>query len=370
MEREKSTEVLFHHRYATSTPNVRNACHPFSTKDKFEYQYIGAHNGVVRNARELKEEHDKLGYEYVSVQENGAFNDSESLIYDLARYFEGETDQVKAAGTIAFIVVKKDMQGKPLTLFFGHNSGNPLHMKRTEHSLTISSVANGSDDEHVPINTLHMFDYETRTLRTRNMHIALSSYSGGSYNQGWKSNPRSTTPTTKEYNNWTEFLNDDDRFEDAKRSARNTEKTLQEVKERLEAEFNMRPGGHEDIKREILEDNQYNYVGAALTAQIEAGEAREEQSLMDTWITHEQDRQTQADIVEYWTSIRAYGDMLEKVADELYQEGKNISNVLSNAKKEVQGKLPMGFRTPPVKNNTDPRLLPSTVLENNNKELG
>jgi predicted glutamine amidotransferase len=158
---QEATEVMFHHRIPTSTINVRNACHPFSTKDYFENQYVVIHNGVLHNEDLLKKEHDKLGIQYVSVQENGRFNDSEALAYDLARYFEGQVDTLTARGSIAFIAVKRDEAGKPVCLFFGRNYGNPLKMKRTKYSLTLSSEGKGED---VEAHTLYLL---TRHLRRR-----------------------------------------------------------------------------------------------------------------------------------------------------------------------------------------------------------
>src|SRR4051812_8277768 len=78
---DKASEVLFHHRFPTSTMNVRSSCHPFSTKansDKFKHQYVLVHNGVLQNDDELKKAHEKLGIKYVSEQPDGRFNDSEA----------------------------------------------------------------------------------------------------------------------------------------------------------------------------------------------------------------------------------------------------------------------------------------------------
>lgn len=173
LRRQDNDEVLFHHRFPTSTSNVRNACHPFSTKDKFENNYIIVHNGVVHNPIALQKQHEALGIQYVSMQEDGRFNDSEALAYDLARYFEGQTDSLSAEGSIAFIAVKRDKKGKTMGLFFGRNSGSPLKMKLTKHSLTISSQGEGED---VEINTLHYFNYDTKELSKTHLTIPTYSY--------------------------------------------------------------------------------------------------------------------------------------------------------------------------------------------------
>lgn len=184
LKRAERKEVMFHHRYSTSTVDVRNACHPFSTKDHFDDNYVFVHNGVVQNPQELKAQHEKLGIKYVSTQPNGSFNDSEALMYDVVSYLEGKTDKMTAYGSIAFICIKM-VDGKPSTLFFGHNSGNPLVMKKTKNSITVSSEGEGVA---LPIDTLHMYDYDTQLLRTTPMTIPrykpYASYSG--YTPGYQ----------------------------------------------------------------------------------------------------------------------------------------------------------------------------------------
>ena len=174
--RGENKEVLFHHRYSTSTADVRNACHPFSTKDAYDHEYIGVHNGVIQNSFSLKEEHKKNGIEYVSNQPPTStnyvrFNDSEALIYDLAAYFEGKKDKITAYGNNAFIVMRLGQDGKPSQLFFGHNTGNPLVMKRNKNGIVISSEGDG---EALPVNTLHTYDYATDTISVEPMEIPVS----------------------------------------------------------------------------------------------------------------------------------------------------------------------------------------------------
>lgn len=176
LRRNKSDEVLFHHRFPTSTANVRNACHPFSTKDVFDNNYVVVHNGVLYNEKELRDEHEKLGIKYVSEQTNGKFNDSEALTYDIARYLEGEKDGISAEGSIAFIALKRDKKGKATKLFFGRNSGNPLVMKKTKRSITLSSEGEG---KLIDPNYLYCFDYDTLEVTKRYLHIPLGWYSSG-----------------------------------------------------------------------------------------------------------------------------------------------------------------------------------------------
>lgn len=176
LRRNKSSEILMHHRFPTSTANRRNACHPFSTKDYFENQYVVVHNGVLYNEDALKKEHELLGIKYVSEQDNGRFNDSESLAYDVARYLEGEVDKITACGTIAFIAIKRDKEGNPVSLHFGRNLGNPLHIKMSKKNITISSEGDG---DMVDADKVYTYVYATGELTYTD--CVIPSYSSAGY---------------------------------------------------------------------------------------------------------------------------------------------------------------------------------------------
>ena len=45
LKKNLSKQILFHHRWPTSTDNVKNACHPFSTGDHFKTNYVLVHTG-------------------------------------------------------------------------------------------------------------------------------------------------------------------------------------------------------------------------------------------------------------------------------------------------------------------------------------
>lgn len=168
LRRSNASEVLFHHRYPSSTKNVRNSCHPFSTRDWFKHNYVGVHNGVIWNDEELKKEQEQLGIQYVSEGADGSFNDSEALIYDIARYIEGQVDYLTAEGTIAFIMVQRDTKGNPRNLYFGRNAGNPLMMLKRKNSLTLSSEGKGTPIE---VNRLYKYNYKSGEISSEYMFI-------------------------------------------------------------------------------------------------------------------------------------------------------------------------------------------------------
>lgn len=190
LNRRRSDEILFHHRFPTSTLNVRNGCHPYSTKEYFDNNYILVHNGTLVNDDLLKAEHEKLGIQYVSEQYDGRFNDSEALLWDVALYLEGEQTELKAKGNIAFIVIKRDSKGTPVKLHFGHNSGSPLRMQHNKKGITLSSESKTKSDEWVDTNRLFTLDYKTLKLTSEHLTIP-SSYPYGfdtnyCYNSNWE----------------------------------------------------------------------------------------------------------------------------------------------------------------------------------------
>ena len=162
-----SNLIMFHHRNPTSTINVKRASHPFSTKDYFgDTQYILIHNGHISNSKELYPEHKKLGIKYKSLLNDGTFNDSESLLWDISLYLEGKQSSLNAYGGIAFICVKL-VDKKLVKMYFGRNS-NPLNLKRTKNNILLSSEGEG---ELIDRDTLYTYNYELDRLTHRKLTI-------------------------------------------------------------------------------------------------------------------------------------------------------------------------------------------------------
>lgn len=162
-----SNLIMFHHRFPTSTINVKRAAHPMATKFYFgNTQYVMIHNGVIRNADKLFEKHAELGIEYQTLLDDHTFNDSESLLWDFALTMEGKQEKMQAEGQIAFVCIKM-VNGKLSKLLFGRNS-RPLNMLREDDSLSISSEGAGVP---IPPNMLHIWDYRTKTIKLKAMHF-------------------------------------------------------------------------------------------------------------------------------------------------------------------------------------------------------
>ena len=324
MKRSKGQnhEVLFHHRFSTSTADVPNACHPFSTKDFFKNNYVGVHNGVISNDDELEKQHLELGINYISRQTNGQFNDSEALIYDIARYLEGEVDELTARGSIAFIIIKRNKDGKNKTLFFGRNNGNPLKMKMTKHSLTLSSQGEGKD---VEANQLYSYDYETGELKKRYLYIPsswgnCSSYSN--YNHSY-SNGYNDWDKDAEYRQPSWDRDDDEilakqEFEEYNGYGTWTDGNAKSIIDK--GDFVPRTGTQSAIAREILEESNGDYTLAAINALVESEEAEREENRINDAIYTVISGEAYDDLCDYWYQINIYKVMMAKIADG-YEQG-------------------------------------------------
>lgn len=180
-KKNESPLILFHHRWPTSTINVKQAAHPFTTKNYFgNTQYILVHNGWVSNAEALFTKHQELGIEYQSLLRDLTFNDSESLLWDLALTLEGKQDKLQEHGDTAFICLKT-VGGVLDKMYFGRNMGRPLNFERTKHQIVLSSEGDG---DITPVNELYTWNYKLKRLTHRKMQFNMyapyvpSAYSG------------------------------------------------------------------------------------------------------------------------------------------------------------------------------------------------
>lgn len=179
LKKYPSNSIIFHHRFPTSTENVRNACHPFSTRDKFKTNYVLVHNGHISNAHQLMEKHKQMGIEYYSVQPDGRFNDSEALLWDFALFKEGKQEKLEARGGIAFICLAlHGDKRKHDRLYFGRNN-NPLNVYHDpEVGITIASEGHG---ELIEADKLYEFNTVNGKLTSSELEIPSYYVNYGSY---------------------------------------------------------------------------------------------------------------------------------------------------------------------------------------------
>lgn len=197
LELHNTSEVIFHHRYPTSTPNFEQSAHPIKVSHaSLKHDYYVVHNGVITNDDTLKRKHEELGFvynteitrEYKShnntIFVEKMFNDSESLAIELALNINEKGEGVDTMGSVAFIALQVDKGGnKARRLFFGRNSGSPLKIKMADNFITITSEGEGNAVEE---NKLFCLEYTTNKVTVRDFKVGKP-YSASNYGYDYSS---------------------------------------------------------------------------------------------------------------------------------------------------------------------------------------
>ena len=168
LAKETASEIWFHHRNPTSTPNVEEEAHPILTEHKsLKHQYLVMHNGVIRNDRELKKKHEKMGIKYTTELMRGFlavatgkqykmemdWNDSESLAVEIALTLDGKQTRMESEGPAAVVGIQTkgvDVVNR----FFFRNYSNPLKYHEDRDMITITSSGAGEDVS--PLNVMRL----------------------------------------------------------------------------------------------------------------------------------------------------------------------------------------------------------------------
>lgn len=179
LEKSEADEIMFHHRYPTSTPNVIESTHPIKVSNpKLKYNYYVIHNGIISNDDDLKADHLTQGFYYTTaitkkwittgnVYKSELFNDSEALAIDFALAIENNTE-IKAKGSIAIIALQYEKEtGKAISLYFGRNSGNPLCIEQDRNFFSLSSESGKQLDSDI----LYKLDYDTNEITEEKKRI-------------------------------------------------------------------------------------------------------------------------------------------------------------------------------------------------------
>ncbi len=191
-----ANDIIFHHRFPTSTANVAEASHPIKVEnEELKNIFYVVHNGVITNADSLKSRHEKLGYQYTTELEyliktndrqyfeRSEFNDSEGLAVELARYLSGKSLEIDTTGSVAFIVLETNKSGKTLKYHYGRNEGNPLTITDTERIEILASEGGTL----LPANTLFTYDYKTKITTQEACKVGFYwDYSDNKYDDDYK----------------------------------------------------------------------------------------------------------------------------------------------------------------------------------------
>jgi predicted glutamine amidotransferase len=156
--KETASEILFHHRSPTGSPNVEELAHPIQVENAMlEHQYYVAHNGVIRNDSKLKGEHEALGFQYNTEIVRGftaaysgknystgiSWNDSEAIAIETALALDGKQNKINAKGAAAVIGLKTK-NGHVVDRFFYRNNLNPLKYHEDRVMIALTSAGKGN----------------------------------------------------------------------------------------------------------------------------------------------------------------------------------------------------------------------------------
>lgn len=190
-------EIMFHHRFPTSTPNLIEATHPIKVSHpSLRYNYYVMHNGIISNDYILKEKHNAEGYDYTTEitkqwltklnrYEQVMFNDSEALAIDIAQAIESGAP-ITAEGSIAVVALQYEKEtGKAIALYYGRNASNPLGVESSKEFFALSSESGSS----IKSDVLYRRDYETGAITEQPKEIGVSytrTIPMGYTNEEWK----------------------------------------------------------------------------------------------------------------------------------------------------------------------------------------
>lgn len=158
LSKETAEEILFHHRFPTSTPNFPEAAHPIliQNDEHLKHSWFIVHNGVITNTEELIKKHEKLGFTYKTLissyfevgkkryEGSVQWNDSEAIAIETALAMENVNKEIGTKGAAAVIGLKVDADGTVIDRIFYRNYRNPLVLHENNVMLTLTSEGKGS----------------------------------------------------------------------------------------------------------------------------------------------------------------------------------------------------------------------------------
>ena len=102
--------------------------------------------------------------EYYDFDDDTKFNDSEAFAIDLVNYIEGKQKTIESVGTISFIAIQTEKNGKVTNVFYGHNAGNPLIEENDKTLFCLRSLGVGGGLKTLPIDILYRLDWNTQEI--------------------------------------------------------------------------------------------------------------------------------------------------------------------------------------------------------------
>lgn len=189
LKESKADEIMFHHRFPTSTPNFIEATHPIKVSHKsLRYDYYLMHNGIISNDDVLRKAHLEQGFDYTTEIKKKwitkgktyfehMWNDSEALAIDFCLAIE-RGHNMASKGSIAMVAIQFDKKTRRIeALYFGRNQGNPLKVESSKDLFCLSSESGTG----IGTDVLYRIDYHTGTETEIPMKIGKYEYSYSQY---------------------------------------------------------------------------------------------------------------------------------------------------------------------------------------------
>jgi hypothetical protein len=131
-----------------------------------------------------------MGISYSSQLDDGTFNDSEALLWDVALTLEGKQERLKAYGGIAFVVAKV-VDNEVTHLYLAKNPGRPLNLYREKDGVLISSegIGDGIDDHK-----LYTYNYRLNRMTTK--HFRVPTFDPEAPDYAWNARSTYSPPAT------------------------------------------------------------------------------------------------------------------------------------------------------------------------------
>lgn len=252
-----SQMVIMHHRWPTSSDNQISQTHPIIIDNgSLKHGYLIIHNGVIRNDKELKTQHEKDGFKYTTDdQEDKRFNDSECLAIEVAKFIEGQTKIIGIIGSCAFIAAQFNKKTKTITkIFYGRDNTNPLKLAKNRSILYLTSASKG---ENIKPNTLYSFNIKNFTISKNKLEFAKATpetitVTGFKNEDDTTLDWRDKTTTERHYTTLKDDLSDDiDDYQTAETVDANKEAIVEELDELYEEIIHSKTLWNLDIDKRI-----------------------------------------------------------------------------------------------------------------------
>lgn len=265
--RNKERIMLLHHRNPTSSSNKINQTHPIEVDNpSLKYKYLAIHNGVITNAKTLKEQHEKEKFEYTTdhieksssttgITKKRKFNDSEAVAIELSKFIEKKSEHITIEGSLACIIIQINKKTNTARKIYFARNTNPINLAKSREIIRLSSTGPGNETKEGKLYQFNLKDYKItkeklkiKEKETEREIISSQDIMSETTNPriGYTTPDPKDEPDTKEPNTLEEKIND--QFEEMKS---NIEEILDNTRDALITEKDTQAEEPTNVIKEI-----------------------------------------------------------------------------------------------------------------------